>query len=449
MISKIIYSGQKSIPFGLSDTLNPNHPLYILTHKIEWTTFEDAFSKLYCQNNGRPAKPIRLMVGLLILKHLRNLSDESVVERWSENVYYQYFCGFEEFVSASPCVSSELVHFRNRIGESGMELIFKESIRVNGDDGDEPHVNVDTTVQSKNVTFPTDSKLQKKVIKKCLDIAKKEGLQLRQTYTRTLKKLYVDLRFSKHPKNRKKVKKAQRSIKTIAGRLIRELNRLLPINNPYKEDLALFENVIQQKRNSKNKIYSLHEPEVCCISKGKEHQMYEFGNKISVVVTQYTGVIVGAKSFRNEFDGHTLVESLEQTLAIKSSKIKTATVDRGYRGQKVIHGISIQIPKPFTKKQTDYEKKRLRKAHTRRAAIEPVIGYLKANYRLGRNFYKGINGDTTNILLAAAAYKFKRMMNKWKKSFWLFMKIIISQLKNIPSIQMVILNEYRNQRLAF
>lgn len=449
MISKIIYSGQKSIPFGLSDTLNPNHPLYILTHKIEWTTFEDAFSKLYCQNNGRPAKPIRLMVGLLILKHLRNLSDESVVEQWSENVYYQYFCGFEEFVSASPCVSSELDHFRNRIGESGMELIFKESIRVNGDDGDEPHVNVDTTVQSKNVTFPTDSKLQKKVIKKCLDIAKKEGLQLRQTYTRTLKKLYVDLRFSKHPKNRKKVKKAQRSIKTIAGRLIRELNRLLPINNPYKEDLALFENVIQQKRNSKNKIYSLHEPEVCCISKGKEHQMYEFGNKVSVVVTQYTGVIVGAKSFRNEFDGHTLVESLEQTLAIKSSKIQTATVDRGYRGQKEIHGISIQIPKPFTKKQTDYEKKRLRKAHTRRAAIEPVIGHLKANYRLGRNFYKGINGDTTNILLAAAAYNFKRVMNKWKKSFWLFMKIIISQLKNIPSIQMVILNEYRNQRLAF
>lgn len=105
------------------------------------------------------------MVGLLILKHLHNLSDESVVEQWSENVYYQYFCGLEEFVSSAPCASSELVHFRNRIGESGMELIFKESISINGDDGDEPHVNVDTTVQSKNVTFPTDSKLQKKVIK--------------------------------------------------------------------------------------------------------------------------------------------------------------------------------------------------------------------------------------------------------------------------------------------
>ncbi len=449
MISKIIYSAQKSIPFGLSDTLNSNHPLYILTHKIEWSIFDDAFSKYYCQNNGRPAKPIRLMVGLLILKHLRNLSDESVVEQWSENVYYQYFCGLEEFVSIVPCVSSELVHFRNRIGESGMELIFKESIRVNGDDGDEPHVNVDTTVQSKNVTFPTDSKLQKKVIQKCLDIAKKEGLQLRQTYTRTLKKLYVDLRFSKHPKNRKKVKKAQRSIKTIAGRLIRELNRLLPINNPYAENLLLFERVLQQKRTSSNKIYSLHEPDICCISKGKEHQMYEFGNKVSIVVTQHTGVIVGAKSFRNEFDGHTLVESLEQTLAIKTSKIKTATVDRGYRGQKEIHGISIQIPKPFTKKQTDYEKKRLRKAHSRRAAIEPVIGHLKANYRLGRNFYKGIVGDTTNILLAAAAYNFKRMMNKWKASFWQFLKSIIYHLKNSLVVLEEVLNNKLNRKMAF
>ena len=339
MISKIKYSAQKSISFGFSDSLNTNHPLYILTHKIAWDTFDTNFSKHYCQDNGRPAKPIRLMVGLLILKHLRNLSDESVVEQWSENVYYQYFCGLEEFVSVAPCASSELVHFRKRIGESGMELIFQESIRVNGDDSDEPHVNVDTTVQSKNITFPTDTKLQKKVINKCLDIAKKEGLQLRQTYTRTLKKLFVDLRFSKHPKNRKKARKAKRSVRTIAGRLVRELKRLLPEDSAYLTQLALYEQVINQKRNSTNKIYSLHEPEVCCISKGKEHQMYEFGNKISIAVTQYTGVIVGAKSFRNEYDGNTLEESLEQTLELKKSKLKTATVDRGYRGQKEVHNL--------------------------------------------------------------------------------------------------------------
>lgn len=431
MISKIKYSTQKSISFGLSDSLNPSHPLYILAHKIAWNTFEESFSKYYCQNNGRPAKPIRLMVGLLILKHLRNLSDESIVEQWSENVYYQYFCGLEEFVSSPPCASSELVHFRKRIGESGMELIFQESIRVNGDDSDEPHVNVDTTVQSKNITFPTDTKLQKKVINKCLDIAKKEGFQLRQTYTRTLKKLFVDLRFSKHPKNKKKANKAKRSVKTIAGRLVRELKRLLPEDSAYLTQLALYEQIINQKRNSTNKIYSLHEPEVCCISKGKEHQMYEFGNKVSIAVTQYTGVIVGAQSFRNEFDGNTLQDSLKQTLDLKDSKLKTATVDRGYRGQKEVYGISIQIPKPFTKKQSEYEKKKLRKAHSRRAAIEPVIGHLKSDHRLGRNFYKGLVGDFINVLLAAAAYNFKRMMNKWKKSFFQFFEALLSFIQNI------------------
>jgi IS5 family transposase len=368
------------------------------------------------------------MVGLLILKHLRNVSDEGIVEQWSENVYYQYFCGMEEFNSEPPCASSELVHFRKRIGESGIELIFHESVRVNGDDSNDPHVNVDTTVQEKNITFPTDTKLQKKVIDKCLKIAKKEKLTLRQTYTQTLKKLYIDLRFSKHPKNRKKVKKARRSIKTIAGRLVRELKRLLPDHPDYKELLSLYEQVINQQRDTKNKIYSLHETEVCCISKGKEHKMYEFGNKASFVVTQTTGVIVGAMSFRNEYDGNTLEPALTQASQLRKTKIKTATVDRGYRGNTEINDIKIQLPKPFSKKQTDYEKRRLKKAHTRRAAIEPVIGHIKTDHRLGRNFYKGVMGDSINILLSAAAFNFKRMMNKYKISFLQFFESIVNAI---------------------
>lgn len=428
MISKIKYPAQKSFSFALSDTLDRKHPLYILAHEIRWSLFEDEFTKLYCENNGRPGKPIRLMVGLLILKHLRNVSDEGIVEQWSENVYYQYFCGMEEFNSGPPCASSELVHFRKRIGESGIELIFRESIRVNGDDSNDPHVNVDTTVQEKNITFPTDTKLQKKVIDKCLKIAKKENLTLRQTYTQTLKKLYVDLRFSKHPKNRKKAKKARRSIKTIAGRLVRELQRLLPENPEYKELLALYQQVINQQRDTKNKVYSLHETEVCCISKGKEHKMYEFGNKASFVVTQTTGVIVGAKSFRNEYDGNTLEPALAQASQLRKTTIKTATVDRGYRGNTEINGIKIQLPKPFSKKQTDYEKRRLKKAHKRRAAIEPVIGHIKTDHRLGRNFYKGVVGDSINILLSAAAFNFKRMMNKYKISFLQFFESILNTI---------------------
>lgn len=439
MLSKTKHTAQKSFSFDLEDTLNSSHPLFILAHEIRWSTFENELSKLYCSNNGRPGKPIRLMVGLLILKHLRNISDESVVEQWSENVYYQYFCGMQSFESAPPCASSELVHFRKRIGEKGIELILKESIRVNGDDSNDPHVNVDTTVQEKNITFPTDTKLQKKVIDKCLAIARKEKLTLRQTYTRTLKRHFVNLRFSKHPKNRKKVQKARRSIKTIAGRLVRELQRLLPDNPAYTELLIFYQRVIDQQRTTKNKIYSLHEPGVCCISKGKEHKLYEFGNKASLVTTQ-TGVIVGALGFRNEFDGHTLEPALAQVAMLREVITKTATVDRGYRGNTLIEGVKIQLPKPFTKKQTDYEKRRLKQAHSKRASIEPIIGHVKHDHRMSKNYYKGIIGDNINIQLAAAAFNFKRMMNKWKNSICQLFETLLQLLiikKGTPNFLMI------------
>ena len=132
--------------FGsLADQLNQAHPLYLLADKIDWHRFEEAFSPLYCTDNGRPAKPIRLMCGLLILKHMRNLSDELVVEQWSENAYYQYFCGMQEFTPSYPCNASELVHFRKRVGEKGMELILAESIRVNQKDDDSDRDHHDTT----------------------------------------------------------------------------------------------------------------------------------------------------------------------------------------------------------------------------------------------------------------------------------------------------------------
>lgn len=159
MLSKKKTNNQGSLFLKLEDMLNQRHPIYILSNKVDWQLFDESFKELYCENNGRPAKPIHLMVGLLILKHIRNVSDESVVEQWSENVYYQYFCGETEFVPVEPCEASELVHFRHRIGEVGIELILKESIRINGKDSNESSASIDTTVQEKNITFPTDSKL--------------------------------------------------------------------------------------------------------------------------------------------------------------------------------------------------------------------------------------------------------------------------------------------------
>ncbi|TWV15695.1 IS5 family transposase [Bacteroidaceae bacterium HV4-6-C5C] len=301
---------QKSLFFSLGDSLDQHHPLYILAHLVDWALFDMEFSKFYSADQGALSKPIRLMVGLLILKHVRNLSNESLVEQWSENIYYQYFCGQNEFVAKAPCVPTELVMFRHRIGIEGCELILKESIRVNGKDGDEPDVSADTTVQEKNITYPTDNKLHRKIISKCKKIARDEGMSPRQSYTRTLKKLHVAIRFSTYPKNKKKVRAASRKIRSIAGRLVRELGRKLQDGHRYKDSLDLFTRVLNQKRGDKNKIYSLHEPTVHCISKGKEHKKYEFGNKVSILYTQNTGVIVGALSFRNEYDGHTLPDAL-------------------------------------------------------------------------------------------------------------------------------------------
>jgi IS5 family transposase len=428
MLAKKIDGNQSSFFFTFEDTLNQKHPLFILSNKIDWEMFERSFKGLYCENNGRPAKPIRLMVGLIVLKHLRNVSDESVVEQWSENLYYQYFCGLHTFQSSAPCNATDLVHFRNRIGESGIEIIFKESIRINGDDANEDDISVDTTVQEKNITFPTDSKLHKKMIKQTLQIAAKEGFSIRQAYTRVLKKLSVDQRFRNHPRNKLKARKADKKVKTITGRLVRELERNLGESCKYEPLINRFKLILKQTRSSSNKIYSLHEPDTECISKGKEHKKYEFGNKVSLAITLNTGVIVGAMGFRKEYDGHTLQPALAQVSRLTGKQPKTASVDRGYRGNTQIGTTKIQLPKPFTKKQSNYEKNRLKKAHKRRAAIEPVIGHLKTDHRLGRNFYKGIVGDNINILLAATAFNLKRMMNKWKNSICFFIQQLFQPL---------------------
>jgi IS5 family transposase len=395
----------RSLFSSLDDLLNQQHPLHKLSRKINWAVFETAFTPLYCSDNGRPAKPIRLMCGLLILKHLRNISDESVVEQWSENAYFQYFCGMHEFMPSFPCNASELVHFRRRIGEKGIELILAESIRVNDDKSDEDHHRtafIDSTVQEKNVTYPTDAKLHKKIVGKVLKIVKEQNLPLRQSYTFILKGIYRDQRFRNHPKNRKKALKADKRLRTITGRLVRELKRNLGENRAYDELLSIFEKILLQRRNSPHKIYSIHEPDVQCISKGKEHKKYEFGNKVSIIRSA-TGVILGASSFRNEYDGHTIQKSLEQVFRLTGKKIKRLAGDRGYRGKKEINGTQILIPDTPKAKDTSYQRKKKHQLFCKRAGIEPTIGHLKTDHRLGRNFYKGILGDAINVLLACSS----------------------------------------------
>ena len=228
----------------------------------------------------------------------------------------------------------------------------------------------------------------------------------------------MEQRFRNHPRNGQKARRADRKVKTIAGRLVRELGRKLGPNQ-YAGELALFCRVLKQKKQDKNKIYSLHEPDVKCISKGKEHKKYEFGSKVLITITRNSGVIIGALNIPgNDYNGHTFDAAIDQQQRLSGHVLKEVAVDRGYRGTSQVRGTQIHTPNPFAKKLNAYQRLKRRKGFTRRAAIEPKIGHLKADHRLSRNFYKGINGDDINVMLAAAAMNFKRVMNIWKKNLW-------------------------------
>ena len=194
-----------------------------MSEVIDWSAFESVFSCHYNARRGRPGKPIRLMVGLLLLKHLENLSDERLVVEWKRNPYFQYFCGMTSFSRSQPCASSELVHFRRRIGEEGVALILSMSAKLHGNQALEEEVHIDTTVQEKNITYPTDGKLAIKIINRANKLAKAHGIQQRRTYVREMKALRLKLRHFRHPKKKASARRAMKRLRTIAHTQLREL----------------------------------------------------------------------------------------------------------------------------------------------------------------------------------------------------------------------------------
>lgn len=419
----------------LAEQLDARRPIYQLAGKIPWSDFEEEFGAFYSEE-GRPAKPVRLMVGLLILKQLHDLGDETVVEAWRENFYWQYFCGEVEMQWGAPCEPSDLVHFRHRIGEAGMQLILAVSIGIHGPKGGEKEVVIDSTVQEKNVTYPTDTKLYRKVIVRCWKPADNEQIQLRRRYRKEVRKCLLAQRGRGHWRTVKQAQRGTRKLKTIAGRLVRELGRKLSTAalEKHQADLNLYRRALAQKRTDHDKIYSLHEPHIYCVAKGKEHKKYEFGAKASVVLTKTGGIIVGAVAHeKNLYDGHTLPEVLQQTESLTGSVPSVAIVDRGYRGTRRIGETEILVPGPKPKEQSPHRTRQMRQRFRRRCAIEPVIGHLKSDYRLARNYLKGFAGDTRNLLLAAAAWNFKKWLNL-VVSFWLtFLRSLLSAIDN-PSL---------------
>jgi len=401
----------------LSDFINLHHELVLLSNKIDWSYFEKEFTPLY-SNTGQPAMPIRLMVGSLLLKRIYNLGDETLVEAWQMNPYMQYFCGMAHFAHKFPCDPSDFVHFRHRIGEKGVEKIFAYSVKIFGKYAKEKQVLSDTTVGENNTTFPTDAKLAKRIIDKCNTIAKKEQTNQRQTYVRTSKQLVRDTYNRKHPKRRKKALKSDRKLKTIAGRLLRELQRELPKHKleNYQNELNFYNQVLQQKRSYKNKIYSIHKPFTACIAKGKAHKQYEFGNKIGLITTSKSLIITAIKSFKgNPHDSKTIEPLLEQMQQNINYNPKELIYDRGGKGQKQIRQTKIATPdyRPL-KRDTVYQKRVKRKKFRRRAAIEPVIGHLKTDFRMGQNYLHGNNSSQINAFLAATGWNLKKMMRKLK-----------------------------------
>jgi transposase, IS5 family len=401
----------------LKDFINLNHELVLLADKLDWQYFEREFSPLY-SNTGKPAMPIRLMVGSLMLKRIYDLGDETLTEAWVRDPYMQYFCGMAYFEHKFPCDPSDFVHFRKRLGKEGVEKIFVQSVKLHGKSAQEKMVLSDTTVQENNTTFPTDAKLAKKVINKLNAIAHKQGVDQRQTYTRTSKQLLRETYNPNHPKRRKKARRAGKKLNTIAGRLLRELERKLAQDTfaGLEDELALYRRVLGQKKNDKDKLYSLHKPFTACIAKGKVHKPYEFGNKVGLVTTARTTIITAIKSFSgNPHDSKTIAPLLDQMQANLGHTPREVIYDRGGKGQKQIGNTIISTPSKPLKRDSDYQKRKKRLKFRRRAAIEPIIGHLKTDYRMAQNYLWGKQSPQINAFLAATGWNLKKMMEKLKQ----------------------------------
>lgn len=402
----------------LEQILDQRHALYRLAVKIDWEAAEARFGGLYAEE-GRPGIPIRLMVGLHYLKHTFNESDELVVARWVENPYWQYFCGEEYFRHTLPIDPSQMTRFRDRVGAEGCEYMLSLTIRTGLDtktvsSASLSVVNVDTTVQDKAIAFPTDARLYHKARGALVRVAQGMGIKLRQSYARLSKAALAKHGRYAHAWQTQRAKREQKRLKTYLGRVIRDIDRKMEVPRSAEYSrlsrlLELARRIHAQQRNDKGKVYSVHAPEVECIAKGKAHKPYEFGVKVGVVSTSKESFVIGMQAFPgNPYDGHTLKASLAQAQRLTGRLTKEVYVDRGYRGHGVIQeGLKVWIA--GAKRGVTVA---IRKKLKQRNAVEPVIGHMKANGRLARNFLKSSRGDAMNALLCGAGHNLRKILRR-------------------------------------
>ncbi|MBM3601584.1 MAG: IS5 family transposase [Alphaproteobacteria bacterium] len=407
---------------SLDQVIDMRHPLVRLAQQIDWSFLDKRFSSVCRAGSGQPPLPTRLVAGLLILKHMHNLSDEALCARWVENPYFQYFCGEQVFRHELIFDRSSLTRWRQRLGEEQLQALIQESLSVAHKLGalatkDLERVVVDTTVQPKAIAHPTDARLLHRAIDKLARLARREGVVLRQSYVRVAKRAAIMVGRYSHAHQFRRMRRALKFLRTRLGRLIRDIRRKIA-GNPALEEV--FEPLLtlatqvrwQDQRQRGRKVYSLHAPEVECIGKGKAHAPYEFGCKVSITtpVTSPKGgqFVLHAKALHgNPYDGHTLGPVVADTERLTGVEAKRIHVDKGYRGHNHPNKFRVWISGQVQRVTSP-----IRREMKRRAAVEPVIGHVKSDHRMDRNYLKGREGDRINPVLAAAGFNFHLLL-RW------------------------------------
>jgi IS5 family transposase len=429
----------------LDQIINLKHELVKLTQAVSWGAIEAKCGEVYRDGPGMPPLPTRLMAGLAILKFTFDLSDEELCARWLENPYFQYFCGETFFLHALPFDRSSLTRWRQRMGEERLASLLQESLSIAVKTGamapaDTRKVIVDTTVQPKNVMFPTDAKLLNRAREKLVALAKKQGLSLRQSYRRVGKLMLIKQQRYAHAKQFKRANRALRKLKTYLGRTIRDITRKIKgqeeLKAVFQPLLHLAGRVLQQRQKQRGKkVYSLHAPEVECIGKGKAHAPYEFGVKVSVATTLHRSkggqFALHARALPgNPYDGHTLAAIIPEMERMIGNEIERLHADAGYKGHNAPLSHKFKI---FTTGQKRGLTPVIKRQMKRRAAIEPTIGHIKTEHRMGRNYLAGSKGDASNAILAAAGYNFRQLLNWLRLLLRLWLALLFGAVRPLQT----------------
>jgi IS5 family transposase len=416
-------SGQNDLfKARLDQIVDLNHALAKLSREIDWRFLEERFGAVYDDDPGRPPLPTRLMAGLAILKHMHDLSDEALCERWVENPYYQLFCGEEFFQHRLVFDRSSLTRWRQRMGEDKLAALVQESlataVRIDAArPADFTQVIVDTTVQEKAISFPTDARLMHRARERLVRLARTHGVRLRQSYARVGKFALIKHQRYAHAKQFKRANKALRRIRTMLGRVMRDVQRKIADRPDLAEAFALPLSLAhrvrdQRQRQRGKKVYSLHAPEVECIGKGKAHKPYEFGVKVSVATPLHRckggQFVLHAKALPgNPYDGHTLATVIPEIETSVGANLCKVVTDAGYRGHNAPKDKQFKV---YVAGQKRGLSQAIKRAFRRRSAVEPVIGHLKNEHRMNRNHLAGTSGDAANAVLAAAGYNFRLLV---------------------------------------